>query len=481
MRIKRFFAKDMRSALAEVKEALGQDAVIMSNKRVSGGVEIVAAVDFDVPQKNDTAPADNLSPAPSRSLSEDKVSLSSAPVALNRAAEAPAPQPTPQQRASVQSSDGLRALLERQQQRRQQKEAKAMVAKQEQALPKWAQRAFEPAPKPEPEVQPRAAAPARPQPAARASTGQGQAELSAMREEMASIRQLLQHQVSNLMQQDMARTEPVRNMVIEQLRDLGFHREVAEHFAQLLPQQGELHHVLARLPALVADALVCGNEAMLEEGGVIALVGPTGVGKTTTIAKLAARFAARYGVEQVALVTTDNYRIGAQEQLATFGKIMGCPVRSAASVDELEQVLYQLRSRRLVLIDTAGMGQRDMRLVEQLERLTGATKLSIKPYLVLSATAQYRVLQETVERFRRIDLAGCIFTKLDEAHSIGEALSVLLQEQLPVCYLTDGQRVPEDLRTADPHYLAQRALTEEGAASPEQPQQHASSMVGLYD
>ncbi|SHI10390.1 flagellar biosynthesis protein FlhF [Ferrimonas marina] len=476
MKIKRFFAKDMRSALAEVKEVLGQDAVIMSNKRVSGGVEIVAAVDFDQPAPGEAAPS---SPAPDRSLSEDKVSLSSAPSPRPKPAATPKRTPAESASGGVPSSDSLRALLERQQQRRQQKEAKAMVAKQEQALPKWAQRAFEPEkakPAPRPAELARAPAPR----STRASNGANQAELNAMREEMASIRQLLQHQVAGLMQQDMARQAPVRAMVIEQLRDLGFHKEVAEHFAEMLPQHGELHEVLAQLPQLVADELICGNEAMLEEGGVIALVGPTGVGKTTTIAKLAARFAARYGVEQVALITTDNYRIGAQEQLTTFGKIMGCPVRSAATVEELEQVLYQLRSRRLVLIDTAGMGQRDMRLVEQLEQLAGSSRLPIKPYLVLSATAQYRVLQETVERFRRIDLAGCIFTKLDEAHSIGEALSVLLQSKLPVCYLTDGQRVPEDLRAADPHYLAQRALVEENDGT-EHTEPRQVSGVGRYD
>ncbi|WP_298440415.1 flagellar biosynthesis protein FlhF [uncultured Ferrimonas sp.] len=470
MKIKRFFAKDMRTALAEVKEVLGADAVIMSNKKVTGGVEIVAAIDFDAPAASQAGsavtPTAAAEPAP-RPLGEDRVSLSGRQQATNSAKPKPA----------LADNDGLRALLERQQQRRQQKQAQAVLTKQEQALPKWAQRAFEPeqpkaAPAPKPTTAPT-------RPARTGGSSGAAAEITAMREEMSSIRQLLQHQVSTLMEQDIARAEPVRAMVKEQLRDLGFHKEVADHFAELLPQHGEMHQVLAQLPNLVADELLCANESMWDEGGVIALVGPTGVGKTTTIAKLAARFAARFGVDQVALVTTDNYRIGAQEQLMTFGKIMGCPVRSAANVDELEQVLYQLRSRRMVLIDTAGMGQRDMRLVQQLEQLTGSSRLPIRPYLVLSSTAQFRVLQETVERFRRIDLAGCIVTKLDEAHSIGEVLSVLLQSKLPVCYLTDGQRVPEDLRAADPHYLAHRALAEEGTSPPSTPDQQTA--VGMYD
>ncbi len=472
MKIKRFFAKDMRAALAEVKETLGPDAVIMSNKRVTGGVEIVAAVDFDQrgpgpgAEKPTPQEPDRLSALGGRPLNEDRVSLSKG-AAVPPAAESPVPQ----------DSDSLRALLERQQERRQQKEARAMLSKQEQALPKWAQRAFDAPGKSEtPVARPSAAA----QPAARPAP-QTNDELSAMKAEMASIRQLLQHQVSSLMQQDLARTEPVRAMLTEQLRELGFHKEMAEHFAQMVPAEAEIHDAIEYLPELVARSLVCGNESMLNEGGVIALVGPTGVGKTTTIAKLAARFVARYGINQVALVTTDNYRIGAQEQLATFGKIMGCPVRSAASVEELENVIYQLRSRRLILIDTAGMGQRDMRLVEQLDQLTRSTRLPIKPYLVLSATAQYRVLKETVERFRQIDLAGCILTKLDEAHNIGEALSVLIQNRLPVCYLTDGQRVPEDLRTADPRYLAQRALAEEGGVQASPSSMKRQNVAGLYE
>lgn len=486
MKIKRFFAKDMRAALAEVKETLGPDAVIMSNKRVTGGVEIVAAVDFE--QRNASPSAENPAPVEAdafsalagRSLNDDRVSLSAG--SSNPASPAVAPRPnampsTPTS-APAADADNLRALLERQQERRQQKEARAMLSKQEQALPKWAQRAFD-TPKPEAAAA-RPATPSQPQPTRRAPTASSD-ELNAMKAEMASIRQLLQHQVSSLMQQDRARTEPVRAMLTEQLRELGFHKEMAEHFSQLVPDEAEIHDAIEYLPELVARSLVTGNESMLNDGGVIALVGPTGVGKTTTIAKLAARFVARYGINQVALVTTDNYRIGAQEQLATFGKIMGCPVRSAASVEELESVIYQLRSRRLILIDTAGMGQRDMRLVEQLDQLTRSTRLPIKPYLVLSATAQYRVLKETVERFRQIDLAGCILTKLDEAHNIGEALSVLIQNRLPVCYLTDGQRVPEDLRTADPRYLAQRALAEEGGVQTSSASMQQQNVAGLYE
>lgn len=500
MKIKRFFAKDMRSALAEVKETLGNDAVIMSNKKVSGGVEIVAAVDFDekssvsnpsqtVPNQMPSAPQ-MAKPAMPRTLSEDTVTLGqprpSSLAALGIGSEHSQPQlnrrPAPAQPQPAAPSDSLRGLLERQQKRMQQNSFQEETPKRlepqpmrrrEEALPEWAKEAFgQPKEKPQRETpQPR-----RMETRGR-STGGAKEELQAVRDEMASIRQLLEHQVSNLMDQDLARREPVRALLVDKLRDSGFHRSVAEHFASLVPEHLDLHDALAQLPRLIADELTQTSEETLSQGGVIALVGPTGVGKTTTVAKLAARFAARYGVDQVALITTDNYRIGAKEQLATYGKIMGCPVRGASNVKELENVLYQLRSRRLILIDTAGMGQRDMRLVEQLDNLVAATRLPIRPYLVLSSTAQYRVLEETVEQFKRISLAGCIFTKLDEAHNIGEALSVLIQNSLPISYLTDGQRVPEDLRIAEPEYLARRAvmLEQQQVSAP------AQRMAGSYE
>ncbi|WP_417349972.1 flagellar biosynthesis protein FlhF [Ferrimonas sp.] len=477
MKIKRFFAKDIRTALAEVKETLGTDAVIMSNKKVNGGVEIVAAVDFD-DQSGASIPTPSVSaPRSSTDLAEDRVTLGqprpSRPAQpLRTEARRPAPsEPGP--------GDSLRGLLERQQQRMKQRgfeeEQPRQASGRNEALPDWAKEAFGKKEQPKKAQPPRAKART-----ADARPSQGAQELKAVRDEMASIRQLLEHQVAGLMDQDLARREPVRAMLADKLRENGFHRSVADHFASLVPEHLSLHEALGQLPRLIGAELTQTTEESLSRGGVIALVGPTGVGKTTTVAKLAARYAARYGVDQVALITTDNYRIGAKEQLATYGKIMGCPVRAASNVKELENVLYQLRSRRLILIDTAGMGQRDMRLVEQLDNLVAATRLPIRPYLVLSSTAQYRVLKETVEQFRRIALAGCIFTKLDEAHSIGEALSVLIQNDLPISYLTDGQRVPEDLRIAEPEYLARRAVVIEETQEWGEPVQR-QSVAGSYE
>jgi flagellar biosynthesis protein FlhF len=189
----------------------------------------------------------------------------------------------------------------------------------------------------------------------------------------------------------------------------------------------------------------------------VALVGPTGVGKTTTAAKLAARFALRHGADHVALVTTDSYRVGATEQLRTYGRIMGVPVRVTRTPEELRGALQDLSACRLVLIDTAGMSQRDMRLSEQLTLVQQGSPL-VQVFLVLSATTQPLGLEEVVRAFRGIPIDGCILTKLDEAVSLGALLSVLVQHGLPVGYLSDGQRVPEDIRPARAHVLVNQAL-----------------------
>lgn len=165
-----------------------------------------------------------------------------------------------------------------------------------------------------------------------------------------------------------------------------------------------------------------------------------------------------HGSDNVALITTDTYRIGAHEQLATYGRIMGCTVKVARDDAELAQYLYQLRSKRLVLIDTAGMGQRDTRLSEQLDTLVNNDKVVIRNYLVVPATAQRRVVEETLEHFHHIPLAGCILSKVDESLSLGEVLSVLIQHQLPIAYITNGQRVPEDIDSANAQKLVSMVL-----------------------
>lgn len=439
MKIKRFFAKDMRAALAQVKETLGADAVIMSNKKVTGGIEIVAAVDYDEPKPNlEQKPA---MPNPFEQVSEDKVSLGGRqPVRASR------------QKVNEAPADSLQALLERQQSRMNQQMGRVV---EEDDMPAWA-RGLEAPAAPKMKDAPRQATFTPDADKSRAG-GRQQIELDAMKEELASLRNLLTHQVSSLMMEQKKRTDPVGAMLETRLLEAEFSPAVASKLAGLAQHYTPAELVKA-LPQSLANMLDNQGDDIVRRGGVVAFVGPTGVGKTTSIAKIAARFAAHHGADQVALITTDHYRIGAFEQLATYGKIMGCPVKQAHDLNELQQILYQLRNRKLVLIDTAGMGQRDMRLVEQLDNLTANSALPIRSYLVLSATSQRRVLQDAVKHFKRIPLSGAVLTKLDESVSLAGALSILIQSGLPLSYVTDGQRVPEDMQVADTLSLAKQAL-----------------------
>ena len=498
----------MRTALSEVKEELGADAVIMSNKKVSGGVEIVAAVDTDgaseppkASQATRDALADRLGKA-KRKLADDKVQLKqSAASRFANVLQNYTGSDEPDEPAESEM-DSLSALLKRQSKQgagmeRDYGEPERPAPRSRPAQPerRSPQRGYS---QPEPSYganrrhqgqndssrygqrQPRHALdigdyrrpsaknaeqqteltrggnrldPTRSDPKASRSGD----EMDMMRSEMASIRRLLEHQLSGLMWQEVERREPMRAMMIKRLEKMGLSPELSDQLACYIPEDVPAHEAWPALLDLLSDQIITTEDCILETGGVVALLGPTGVGKTTTIAKLAARAAMDFGPEQIALVTTDTYRIGAHEQLATYGRIMGCPVRVAKDAEELADILHQLRHRRLVLLDTAGMGQRDIRLSEQLDTLMQSSGSHIRSFLVLPATAQRRVLHETIEHFRRIPLSGCVLTKLDESLSLGEVICVSIQSALPIAYLADGQRVPEDIKVATGNYLVSRA------------------------
>ncbi|WP_456296933.1 flagellar biosynthesis protein FlhF [Vibrio sp. AK197] len=471
MKIKRFFAKDMRGALLQVKEELGADAVIMSNKKVAGGVEIVAAVDGEPaparssnqgysskPRHNPDYQAANASSP--RQLAEDRVSLQSSSGAgesngsmtkrfANMLKQYSQTAAEPETSAS-EEQDSLTAFLRRQSEARTQRSSQIQL-KEDSPLAKLI------AEDRRVEKQPPRLDPSRYERQRHEQPEYNHQDLDEMKEEMTSIRRLLEHQVSGLMWQEVERREPLRAMLIKRLQRMGVSEDLADQLACYIPEDTAPAKAWKALLGLVSDQIPITRQDILKRGGVVALLGPTGVGKTTTIAKLAARAAMEFGSDNVALVTTDTYRIGAHEQLAIYGKIMGCPVRVAKDSNELADVIYQLRHRRLVLVDTAGMGQRDVRLSEQLDTLMQESGEVIHSYLVLPATAQRQVLQETIDHFKRIPLSGCIMTKLDESLSLGEFLSVVVQNALPVAYIANGQRVPEDIVIAQPKYMVAKA------------------------
>ncbi|MFC1234323.1 flagellar biosynthesis protein FlhF [Vibrio sp. F74] len=474
MKIKRFFAKDMRLALLQVKEELGSEAVIMSNKKVAGGVEIVAAIDGD-PVERTTAQSSSRVQSRydggsakvderqySRDLQDDRVSLQAnthAGSTTKRFANMLKQYSNNEEESGSRTTeaDSLSALLKRQSNPQQSSQSHrgtiSSSLAQDSGLAKLISddtRNPRPTPKLDPTRYDRSRGPS----GTEAETNQ---ELNLMRDEMMSIRRLLEHQVSGLMWQEVERREPLRAMLIKRLERMGLSSDLADQLACYISEDTPPAQAWKELLSLVSDQIVVTKADILKRGGVVALLGPTGVGKTTTIAKLAARAAMEYGADNVALVTTDTFRIGAHEQLAIYGRIMGCPVKIAKDSEELAEAIYQLRNRRLVLVDTAGMGQRDVRLTEQLDTLMQDSGSVINSYLVLPATAQRRVLQETIDHFKRIPLSGCILTKIDESLSLGEFISVIVQNSLPVAYVANGQRVPEDIVIAQPKYLVAKA------------------------
>ncbi|WP_286271752.1 flagellar biosynthesis protein FlhF [Thalassotalea hakodatensis] len=474
MKIRRFVAKDMRTALEQIKLELGAEAVIMSNKKIPEGVELMAAVDYS----QQTTPSAQPSEHVAREISQDVVSIGQQPQNTNEAA------------SNVQSStdeaqppaDSLAALLQRQQNTPKSKATPIQTStahQQQHALdieqqlknftdrleqgahqaPTDKQHAFQSTPEalstetPNNAHQSEQASMTESHHQTRDNTPQQNREIEAMRREMSSIRQLLEHQISGLMWQDMAQKNPAKALLVDRLMAMGITENVADQIASYLPNVENEEDSWLQAKQLLASQLYTTNNEIIHRGGVVSLVGPTGVGKTTTVAKLAARFAQIHGADKVAMISTDSYRIAGFEQLTTYGRIIGCQVKLAKDGAALDTLLQQFSDKKLVLIDTAGMGQRDMRLNDHLTTLIANSRVRIRNYLVLSANTQQRVMQENVERFKKVPLAGCIYTKLDESLSVGEIIATSIQNGLAIGYLTDGQRVPEDIKVANAEKL----------------------------
>ena len=278
-----------------------------------------------------------------------------------------------------------------------------------------------------------------------------------MQAELSRLRGLFEEELAEISYQERGRRQPGRLALQNQLSRIGLGRELARDLLDAEPIGKDLSKSLRSVLERLASLIPVYDEDIIEEGGTFALLGPTGVGKTTTVAKIAARFALRHGRNQVALITTDRFRVGAQEQLYTFGSILGVPVQAASGADDLRKALASVADRKLVLIDTAGMSQRDMRLTDQFTALADVQN-NIKCLLVLSGIAQQQVLQETLQSFSHIGLAGTVITKLDEAASLGPVISALCRHQVPLAFLGTGQRVPEDMLPGRAESLVDQAV-----------------------
>jgi flagellar biosynthesis protein FlhF len=268
-----------------------------------------------------------------------------------------------------------------------------------------------------------------------------------MQRELQDLRRVLETGLAGMTWSDKRLREPLQARVLEDLSGMGIAPDVAMTLAALTPRRTSLENPSHIPLALLVKHLPVINDLTCITGGITAVVGPTGAGKTTTIAKLAARWCMQHGAADLALVSIDGYRIGAREQLMTYARILGAPMHAANSGKELAAVLERLKSKKLILIDTAGMGARDVRLTEQLTVLKyGASRARV--LLALPAQAEGQALDEIVCAFVRVKPVACILTKVDEAASLGAAISTVLRHKLKIAYVCDGQRVPEDLHAA---------------------------------
>lgn len=405
MKIKRFLDKDSRSAMARVRAEMGGDAVILSSKNVNGQVELVAAMDFDekaldnhLDSGSDTAYGDEFERDGFEGAGFQGDRLESHLMHSLGATSSPA------------------GGAERSQQSIQQRQASQEDSPQEQSP-----------------------------------------TLTDLQRELGNLRGMLESELAQLSWKDMADRPSVKAALYNRLSKLGLSRAICGAISDKLPAKGDLESHWKKALVMLARRLKVMGDSILNDGGIVALVGSTGVGKTTTIAKLAARFVMRHGTKQVALITTDCYRIGGQEQLETFANYLGIPMIVATDGPELKAALDQLSSRKMVLIDTAGMSQRDVRLYEQFATLK-SVGYDIDAYVVLSATAQQGSLNEVVQVFGKQALSGAMITKVDESSSLGAVLDVVVKNDLKLGYVSTGQKVPEDIIPARVEYLISKAV-----------------------
>jgi flagellar biosynthesis protein FlhF len=426
MKIKRYTAASMRAALAQVRAEQGPDAVILSSRRGEDGIEVIAAVDYDeglfVEANRQRTPAAGIAAQAAAPVIEAGPTFDAAAATVpERAATAArpvarAPIAPPPRSAPLGAGAPAPALVSAR--------APAAAAPVSAAVSDTA-----PMRKPMPAV-------------ARPDTGYG-----AMQRELKDLRQLLETGLAGMTWNDRRLREPLKARVIEELSAMDIAPDVAMALAALTPRRTTSENP-AHIPlALLVKYLPVVDDLSTLSGGIMAIVGPTGAGKTTTIAKLAARWCMQHGSEELALVSTDGYRIGARDQLMTYARILGAPMHAANSGKDLARVLERLKSKKLILIDTAGMGPRDVRLAEQLAALQlGAARARV--LLALPAQGEGHALEEMVQAFAPLTPVACILTKTDEAASLGAVLSTVLRHRLKIAYVCDGQRVPEDLHAA---------------------------------
>jgi flagellar biosynthesis protein FlhF len=293
--------------------------------------------------------------------------------------------------------------------------------------------------------------------------------------ELSSMRGMMEEHFAGLLWGDRQRRSPNHAALTKRLFAAGFSAQLVRLLIDNMPEIEQAEASMQWVQQVLENNLpvMDSEESMMNRGGVFALMGPTGVGKTTTTAKLAARCVMRFGASKVALLTTDSYRIGAHEQLRIFGKILGVSVHAVKDAGDLQLALSELRNKHIVLIDTIGMSQRDRTVADHIAMLCGAGH-PVQRLLLLNATSHGDTLNEVVQAYQSTPdqppLAGCILTKLDEATNLGGVLDTVIRYKLPVHYVSTGQKVPENLYVATKRFLIKSAFCIPRDGSPFVPQ-----------
>lgn len=475
MSAKRFFATNAKDALRRIKAELGGDAVVLSSSEVNDGVEFLAIAAKDLIAATTAAP---VAPTASGPLAATNVPLRAPEAAmkfpsaagasagrtmlsLSRAVPAPQQeQPYERQRASLQSRSLAMEVA-------QAREARVQAAvSQATAQPPAANERVMSADSP--------AEPGAPAVLSNDSIG----ELSS---QMAEVKQILSGHLAANYWGMLQQRSPSQAQLMGRLISAGMSSAVVSRMLAELPPLADFDEQIKAAQRWVqAQLKVSDAFELFDQGGVFAFIGPTGVGKTTTLAKIAARCVLRYGRRQVALLTTDTYRVGAQEQLRLFARILGLPVVSLRDSDDMESKLEELSSRKIVLLDTAGVSQRDTMMVDQLGMIHRGCR-HVHRVLVMSATTSTRTMDDVVASHKSAldgqGLHSAIVTKIDEGMSLAPAIDCVLRHDLPLLFLSNGQRVPEDLFPADAAYVAHRTINPRGGDEAGADEAHMPAMI----
>jgi flagellar biosynthesis protein FlhF len=492
MNVKRFTARTSRDALGLVKQAFGQEAVVLSTRPCAEGVEVLAMAPESVaafeasagPAVPRTGPRLPSLPAPASStdtsVAQDAERLAMSTLSFQdyvrermlrrRRAEmqgqpsthagVQVPPPATQAAtpaAAAQAAARLASAVQTLTAVSETAQAAARSATAARAAESQAPRAV--SPRAEPQLDPGDPFHSFTEPVADTMAGSKspvgpRATDHALMQELREMRSLIEQRFGALAYLEKMQREPRQAQLSQRLLEAGFSPMLTRRLTDSLPPEGD---ELAWTATVLERNLLTGERepALEDAGGVYALVGSTGVGKTTSTAKLAAAFATRHGAGNLGLITLDAYRVAAHEQLRAYGKILGVPVHTAHDRASLEDLLDLLSAKKMVLIDTAGMAQRDERTRELLDMLGHR---AVHKLLVLNAAQQGETLDDVIAAYRGSQCRGVVLSKLDEAVKLGPALDALIRHKMKVLAVANGQRVPEDWHRLSAATLVQRAL-----------------------